>query len=402
MRVTHVITRLIVGGAQENTIASVLGLRQMPGLDVSLVSGPTRGPEGSLQAAFKEYPGLLKIEPSLVRPVHPWNDVLALQRLTQLFRSSRPDLVHTHSGKAGILGRLAAARAHVPILVHTIHGPSFGGFQGVLSNALFRSAERFAARVTTHFVVVADAMKRQYLRAGIGHEGQYSRIFSGFDLDSFLEAKNDSGLRARFGIRPEDIVVGKIARLFKLKGHDDLFTIAPDLVRACPRLKFLLVGDGQWRERFETRARVLGLQRNFIFTGLIDPSTVPPIVGIMDLVVHLSSREGLARALPQALAAGRPVIAYDCDGANEVCRENETGFLVRPGDLQTLKERLLLLARDEVLRKRLGDEGRAFVRAQFGVRQMVEALHQLYRHLAQSRAELQRPVAPGLSASIKS
>ena len=401
MRVTHVITRLIVGGAQENTIASVLGLRQMPDLELSLVSGPTRGPEGSLEAAFKEYPGLLKIEPCLVRPVHPWNDVLAWQRLTQLFRSSRPDLVHTHSGKAGILGRLAAARAHVPIIVHTIHGPSFGAFQGLLPNALFRSAERYAAGITTHFVVVADAMKRQYLQAGIGREGQYSRILSGFNLEPFLSTNNDPRLRARFGIQPEDIVVGKIARLFKLKGHDDLFTIALDLVRSCPRLKFLLVGDGEWRERFETRARMMGLQRNFIFTGLIPPSDVAPTVGIMDLVLHLSSREGLARALPQALAAGRPVIAYDCDGANEICRDNETGFLVRPGDLQTLKERLLLLARDEILRKRLGEEGRAFVRARFGVRQMVEALHQLYMQLVQSRGEVKSTEATAVSAYHK-
>src|SRR5262245_7201235 len=128
MRVTHVITRLIVGGAQENTIASVLGLRQKPALEVNLVSGPTTGPEGSLEHEVAQIPGLLTLVHPLVRAVHPWKDWLALRQLTKLFTERRPNVVHTHSGKAGILGRLAAHRAHVPIIIHTIHGPSFGPF----------------------------------------------------------------------------------------------------------------------------------------------------------------------------------------------------------------------------------------------------------------------------------
>ena len=140
MRIAHVITRLIVGGAQENTIASVLGLRERHGLEVQLISGPTRGPEGSLEPLVNRIPGLLTVEPALVRPVHPWCDALACSRLVRRFRGERPDLVHTHSGKAGVLGRLAAHRAGVPLIVHTIHGPSFGAFQGRLANAVFRGA----------------------------------------------------------------------------------------------------------------------------------------------------------------------------------------------------------------------------------------------------------------------
>src|ERR1039457_1446615 len=173
MRVIHVITRLIVGGAQENTVASVLGLREKPGLDVSLVAGPTLGPEGSLESLIADCSPGLTVVPELVRPVNPWRDCLAWKKLTELFRVRRPDLVHTHSGKAGILGRLAAARAGVPIILHTIHGPSFGPFQGPFANLLFRFAERYAGKVTTHFVVVAEAMKLQYLNAGIGRPDQY-------------------------------------------------------------------------------------------------------------------------------------------------------------------------------------------------------------------------------------
>jgi glycosyltransferase involved in cell wall biosynthesis len=389
MRITHVITRLIVGGAQENTIASVLGLGGKPGLAMHLISGPSIGPEGSLESTFAGAPGTLTVLPELVRPIHPLKDRLALRRLTDLFRQNKPDLVHTHSGKAGILGRLAAARAGVPIIVHTIHGPSFGAFQGSLANWIFSAAERRAGTVTTHFVTVADAMTEQYLAAGIGRREQYTRIYSGFDLKPFLSGAHNpqrqAELRARWKIGPDDIVIGKIARLFKLKGHDDLFAIAPDLVRRCPRIKFLIVGDGEWRQRFETRARAADLADHFVFTGLVAPDEIPGLVGIMDLLVHLSLREGLPRALPQALAAARPVVAYNCDGAKEVCRDNETGFLVAPGDLPGLTDRILRLAENAELRERLGRRGQDWVRERFGVERMVEDLHALYLALARDK-----------------
>jgi len=333
MRVIHVITRLIVGGAQENTVASVLGLRQKPDLQVDLISGPSLGPEGSLEPLFRTWPGVLRLEPYLVRPVHPLKDLLALQRLERIFRNDRPDVVHTHSGKAGILGRIAAAQARVPVIVHTVHGPSFGSFQGLFPNLLFRAAERYVARVTSHFVVVADAMTRQYLAAGIGQGSQYTKILSGFDLEPFLAARNDLALRARLGFQPQ----------------------------------------------------ALGLEKHFVFTGLVTPQEVAPLIGIMDILIHLSAREGLPRALPQALAAGRPVIAYDSDGANEVCFDNENGFLLRPGDLSDLQERLLCLARDPDLRQRLGESGRAFVRERFSVQQMVDQLYDLYLGLIRKR-----------------
>jgi glycosyltransferase involved in cell wall biosynthesis len=385
MRVTHVITRLIVGGAQENTVASVLGLRQKPDLKVDLISGPTSGPEGSLISACENIPGLLTVVPELVRDIHPLKDWSARRSLTRLFATWRPDIVHTHSGKAGVLGRLAAARAGVPVIIHTIHGPSFGPFQNWAANVLFRFAERRAAKVTTHFVVVANAMSRQYLDAGIGRPQQYTRVFSGFDLKPFLAAQNDPGLRAKFGLSQEDIVVGKIARLFKLKGHDDLIGIAPRLIQDCPRIKFLLVGDGAWRERLEQRVRNLQMEKHFVFTGLVPPSEVPALVGIMDFLVHLSLREGLARALPQSLAAGKPVVAYDCDGAREVCLGNETGFLVPPGDLTCLSDRLLRLANDSALRARLGSRGQGLVRDLFPVERMVEDLYQLYQRLLEQQ-----------------
>ena len=405
MRVTHIITRLVVGGAQENTVATVLGLRNRSAdgssaslnrIEVNLISGPTIGPEGSLETSVSLAPpkrgegrgegqnttSILTIVPELVRPVHPLKDFLALRHLEKTLREQKPDIVHTHSGKAGILGRLAAKRAGVPLIIHTIHGPSFGTFQNGLSNFIFRAAERRAGRVTGHFIVVADAMKDQYLAAGIGTPGQYTKIFSGFALEPFLAAKNDLELRKQLGIAPDDFVIGKIARLFKLKGHDDLFAVAPELVRQNQKIRFLLVGDGEWRGRFENLAKTFGLEKNFIFTGLVQPAEVPRYVGIMDALVHLSFREGLPRALPQALAAAKPVIAYDCDGAREVCLDDTTGFLIKPGDLTGLKNRLLQIANDPALCKKLGRSGADFVSENFAVEKMVDAIYHLYLKLA--------------------
>ncbi|MGV3774562.1 MAG: glycosyltransferase, partial [Verrucomicrobiales bacterium] len=336
MRVTHVITRLIVGGAQENTISTVLGLLQKPGLDVSLISGPTGGSEGSLEPVFDDYPNVLKIEPALVRPIKPAIDWQAYKSLTKTFHITKPDIVHTHSGKAGIVGRLAARKAGVPLIIHSIHGPSFGGFQGSMANTIFTAAERLAGKSTHHFISVADAMTRQYLAAGIGQPQQYTTIHSGFNLEPFLKAANSVEFRGKWNLAHDDFVVGKIARMFELKGHDELFDAAPGIVKLNPKIKFLLVGGGPWEDRFRERAKAEGLDKHFVFAGLVPPSAVPELVGIMDMLVHLSKREGLPRALPQAMAAGKPVVAFDCDGAGEVCIDDRTGWLIPPGDLQRL------------------------------------------------------------------
>lgn len=382
MRVVHVITRLIIGGAQENTIASVMGLRDKPDLEVHLIAGPTEGPEGTLEPEARNVPGLFTLLPELVRPVYPLKDLSAFLRLTRHFRKTQPHLVHTHSGKAGILGRLAAKRAGVPLIIHTIHGPSFGAFQGAAANFIFRAAERFAARHTTHFISVADAMTRQYLAAGIGTPERYTRIFSGFNLEPFLRAQNEEVTRAKLGLGPEDFVLGKIARLFRLKGHDDLFEIAPSLIRAIPRLKILLVGDGEWRERFETMAKRPPLKGHFIFAGLAPPKEVPRHIGVMDALAHLSYREGLPRTLPQAQAAGKPVIAYDCDGVGEACLDGRTGLLVKPRDLAGLTEAIIRVARDESLRDRFGRAGRQFAKEHFGLETLIDSQYRLYQKLA--------------------
>jgi glycosyltransferase involved in cell wall biosynthesis len=394
MRVTHIITRLIIGGAQENTLATIRGLRRIPDLDVRLISGPTTGPEGSLEnearnifadSAPQNPHSAFTILPELVRPVHPLKDLIALRKLERLLSEQKPDLVHTHSGKAGILGRIAARQAGVPIIIHHIHGPSFGNFQGPLANLVFTAAERHAAQVTDHFICSASAMTRLYLAAGIGKPDMFTRVFSGFDLEPFLHATNDTLLRKRFGLDENHFVIGKIARIFKLKGHADLLAAFAKVVPQVPHARLLFVGDGSLRGEIEKQVRALGLEGKVIFAGLVPPAEVARYVGIMDCLAHFSYREALSRALPQALAAGKPVVAYDFDGADEVCIENETGFVVRSGDTDNAAEKILQLANDALLREKLGRGGRQFVRENFSVEKMVRDQYTVYRKLAAER-----------------
>ena len=386
MLVSHVITRLIVGGAQENTITTVFGIRNRSRYQTELISGPTPAeqPEGSLQSLVDSEPGLFTLVPDLVRPVSPARDLRAFFHLRRHFLRRRPAIVHTHSGKAGILGRLAACSAGVRRIVHTIHGPSFGPFQGLLPNLLFKTVERIAGACTTRFIGVAQSMCDQYLRAGIGRAEQYSKVFSGFDLEAFLRAKNDLALRKRLGIAPDDFVVGKVGRLFRLKGHDDLFDAAPRIFAENPQAKLLLVGGGEWRERFEGIARDRGIADRVVFTGLVRPKEVASLIGIMDVIVHLSRREGLPRAIPQAFMAGKPVIAMDSDGAGEVCRYGESGYLIPVGDTRQLAEKILHLSREPGLRETLGKTGRSFVEKEFAAETMVARIIALYDEVTAS------------------
>jgi glycosyltransferase involved in cell wall biosynthesis len=389
LKITHLITRLVVGGAQENTLATISGLRKKTGVEINLISGPTIGPEGSLEnearKIFSDSPANFVIVPELIRPVHPFKDFIALRKLEKILREQKPDLVHTHSGKAGILGRLAAKRAGVPIIIHHIHGPSFGKFQSAPANFIFTAAEKYAARATNHFFVSANAMTRIYLAAGIGKPSMFTRIFSGFNLEPFLEVKNDLALREKLKIPGDAFVIGKIARLFKLKGHDDLLRAFAKILPQIPHARLLFVGDGSLRTQLENRTREMNLSGKVIFAGLVPPNEVARYVGIMDCVTHLSSREALSRALPQALAAAKPIVAYDFDGADEICLENETGFLVRTGEIETVVDKILLLAKNPELQKKFGARGQDFVRENFSVEKMVNDQYNLYLKLAAER-----------------
>jgi glycosyltransferase involved in cell wall biosynthesis len=197
--------------------------------------------------------------------------------------------------------------------------------------------------------------------------------------------KNDLALREKLKIPGDAFVIGKIARLFKLKGHDDLLRAFAKMLPQVPNARLLFVGDGSLRTQLENRAREMNLSGKVIFAGLVPPNEVARYVGIMDCVTHLSSREALSRALPQALAAAKPIVAYDFDGADEICLENETGFLVRTGEIETVVDKILLIAKNPELREKFGARGQNFVRENFSVEKMVNDQYNIYLKLAAER-----------------
>lgn len=235
-------------------------------------------------------------------------------------------------------------------------------------------------------ISVADAMTDLMVDAGVAPREKFTTIYSGMDVEPFLRAaEHRDEVRARYGIDSRHVVIGKIARLFHLKGHDDLITAAVDVVKQSPQVRFLLVGDGLLRDPLQQRIDSLGLREHFIFAGLVPPSDVPSLIGGMDALVHTSLREGLARALPQALIAGRPVVSYDVDGAREVTIDNETGFLVAPKDTEALAGALIRLSVDADLRHQLGSEGRRRFTEQFRHQTMTREIRDVYLNLLAGR-----------------
>ncbi len=384
MRVAHLITRMIVGGAQENTLLNCRDLVEQYGDEVLLVTGPALGPEGDLlqQGRAGEVP--VRYVPSLRRAIHPGRDWQAYRQIKQVLREFRPDVVHTHSAKAGILGRLAAWSLGVPAIVHTIHGAPFGSYDPWPRRTFYRACERLAARRCHALISVADAMTDLMVGAGVAPRERFTTIYSGMDVEPFLKVgEHRDRVRRELGYEPQHIVVGKIARLFELKGHEDVITAAMYLDRD-PNLRFLFVGDGLWRDKLQKQIDDAGMHDRFQFTGLVPPSRIPELLGAMDLLVHASRREGLARALPQSLIAGKPIISYDIDGAREVCLDGETGFLVRSGYFKDLCEPLRILAGDAALRERMGQEGRRRFTDQFRHETMTRRIRQLYDRLLTS------------------
>jgi glycosyltransferase involved in cell wall biosynthesis len=382
MRIVHIITRMIVGGAQENTRFNCLDLVRDYGDDVTLITGPSLGAEGSLLDKYQDPDLKTILVPELIRSIRPWTDFRAARILQKHLTQLRPDVVHTHSAKAGILGRSVAWKLKIPCVVHTVHGAPFHPYQAWPVRKFYQICERWAARRCHRLISVADAMTDLLVEAKIAERSKFVTIYSGMDIEPFLNAdQNRLQLRKDLGIRPEDIVVGKIARLFHLKGHQYLLACAQRVVQADPRIRFLLVGDGILRESLEKEIASMGLKNHFIFTGLVPPHEIPDLIGAMDMLMHVSLREGLARALPQALLAGKPVISYDIDGAKEVVIEGQTGILLPPKSIQPLGDAILKLANDADLRTRLGLQGRLLCQERFGHQSMTKQIRRLYQQI---------------------
>ncbi|MEN9556929.1 MAG: putative glycosyltransferase EpsD [Planctomycetota bacterium] len=386
MRTAHIITRLIIGGAQENTLFNVDDQHHLFGDEVCLITGPGLGPEGTLERQARDRGLDVKILPELCRSLNPLQDWKALGSIRRVLRDYAPDIVHTHSSKAGILGRLAAWQLGLPA-VHTIHGAAFHYGQHPVLHQAYRLAERLAANWCDHFITVCDAMTQQYVAAGVASAERFTTVYSGMDVDRFLaHSRPPADVRRELNLSETDVVFGKVGRLFHLKGHNYLIEAAPAVVAEIPNARFILVGDGVLREQYERRIQELGLSSHFRLVGLVAPDAVSDYIHAMDVVVHTSDWEGLPRVVAQGLIAGKPVVTFRLDGAPEVCVDGVTGFLVEHRNVPQLSAAMIRLGTQPDLCRQFGDEGQRRFSGQFRHEFMTSRIREIYRQVLDRRA----------------
>ncbi len=336
-RVLHVITRLIRGGADENTLLTIRGMSSRYATDLAV------GRDSELEDVALP-PGVrVFVVPQLVREIRPHRDLAALAHLVRLMRAEDYALVHTHTAKAGVLGRVAAATSGTPVVVHTLHGSTFHPYVNPVARHVYLALERLAARWTDRFITVGDDLGQRYVDAGVMHSGDYDTIYSGMDVERFVGARTMSEfeqaqLRRELGVPLGVPLVGVFARLERRKGHVYLFEAMRALSERLPDLHLLVVGDGGYRRELQELAERLDITERLHWAG--HRRDIQRTLAIVDVVALTSLWEGLPRTLVQAALVGRPIVTFAVEGAREIVHDGVNGYVVPIGDVGALTTRL--------------------------------------------------------------
>jgi glycosyltransferase involved in cell wall biosynthesis len=386
VRVLRVIARLNMGGPALHVAYLTAGLAKR-GYETTLVAGSLARGEDSMAFVAEELGIEVERLEELHREISPLRDAVAILRLARVIRRVRPHILHTHTAKAGAVGRLAAllaGGARPPIVVHTFHGHVLRGYFDPLRTAGFRLLERWLATKTTALVAVSPQVRDDLVSLGVAPRERFVVVRVGIELEQRVAAERNGRGESRrvLGIGPDRFAVGWIGRMTGVKRTDDVLRAFRRLrdrgVDAC----LCMIGDGPDRPAVERRAHELGLMRDTLFLGYQEE--VAPFYAAFDAMILPSINEGTPVSAIEALAAGRPVVATRVGGVPDVVREGEDGFLVEPGDVDALAERLARLAADPELRERLGAAGRARVVPRYSVERLVDDIDLLYRSLLAS------------------
>jgi glycosyltransferase involved in cell wall biosynthesis len=377
-KILHLITHLGIGGAQDNTLLTVEKCDRAR-FDVHIASNPTGKWSDRAKKATEHFHSL----PNLVYPIHPIKDVLCVFDLAKLFRQEKFDIVHTHSSKAGILGRWAARLAKVPVIIHTIHGFAFHDFMPAWQRQFFINLERAAKPCTDFFITVSELNRKEALTLNLIELENSQTVYSGinfYKLDRFSEPNQT---RQELDIPKEFQVIVMVGRLDKQKAPNILIDAFAQVIQKCPKTFLLIVGDGELREYLEQKASQLNILQNIKFLG--SREDVPDILKIADIFALSSLWEGLGRAMTEAMLVGKPVVVPNIYGIPEIVHHNETGLLYEAGDTKKLALNLIYLLQNSQERERLGKNAQKLTRKLFDGDLMVAQIEEIYQHLLQKK-----------------
>lgn len=385
IKVLELITLFSIGGATETVVAMASGLNKL-GYDVHIATGPNIPSEGSMYETTKELGLEVQTFPRLKRAISPINDLIAIFQIAKFIKKNKFDVVHTHSSKAGVIGRFAAWLVHTPVILHTIHGLPFHRFQNLFIRNFYKLIEKFSALFCHKIIAVTHTIVDVMLKNNLAPANKFSVVRSAFGLEPYNVMLHDSKkIRADYRISENDFLIAKVARFSKLKGHKyliDAFKIVRSKTENC---KLLFIGNGELEDELKSYIKSHGLEDKIIFAGLISPEKIPVILSAADLLVHTSLLEGLARVLPQAIMLEKPIISFDLDGSHEVIKDGYNGFLIEPENISSLAEKILLLCLDREMSKKMGINGKKMIGNEFSDELMVEKINNIYKDLLGAR-----------------
>ncbi len=383
IKVLHIHTLPVVSGSGINTLLTMAGLNK-DRYEVEFACAP----DGPLVDEVVNQGIKFHSIRNFVQKISIYNDLMALLELVWLIRHQSYDIVHTHNSKAGFIGRLAARIASVPIIVHTIHGFAFHEYERQPRRSLFIWLERFAAKFTDKLITISEPLRQWGLELMIGKPEKYVTIYSGIEINKFQVKIDIQEKKRQFGIKPADLIVGVVSKLWEGKGHKCILQAARSVITQVPNVKFMFVGEGYLRRELEALTHQLDLGDYVIFTGF--RTDIPKVTAIFDIAVLASFFEGLGRVLLESMIQGKPVIATKVGGIVDVVDDGKTGILVPPGDVTALAEAMITLIADEDLRIRMGKAGRAKIDAKFSAQTMVSQIKIVYEELTQMHTDIKK------------
>jgi len=376
IRVLHIITRLDAGGSATNTLETVSRLDPAR-FDVELICGVTDDPEGRIADFISQHRIHCVVIKDLVRAVHPLKDIPVVIRLYRMIKRGDYEIVHTHSSKAGILGRLAAHWAGVERIVHTPHGHVFYGYFPDILSSIFIIVERLVAPLTDVLIELTQKGVEEHLALGIGTAGQWAVAPSGIDLELFKpDVTRRSSIRKALAIADHEILIVSVGRLEPVKGQSCLIDALALILKTNGNVKLMLVGDGSESHKLQEKVKVMGLEGRVMFTGFRAETSV--YYNAADIFALASLNEGMGRAVIEAMASARPVVLSRTGGMAELIEDGKEGFLCRAGDSADFARALLALAGDAALRSRMAENAFRRANAGFSVQGMVERLESIY------------------------